>query len=96
MTKITKAPAMANELTSTPISFRILFPTNRKTIIIAPAVIDAFPASICQFLLKAYHNRNRTDNIDNGKKNHKTGNDLFKRKTIKNFHLFVIKNFAKI
>ena len=37
-----KAPATAKELTSIPIRVKMLYPTNRKTIIIKPAIIDAF------------------------------------------------------
>lgn len=45
--KSTKAPATANELTSIPISFRILSPTNKKAAIIKKATIDAFSDWMC-------------------------------------------------
>ena len=44
--KITKAPAIANELTSTPINLSILFPINKNEIINNPATIAAFYDSI--------------------------------------------------
>ena len=37
-----KAPATAKEFTSIPIKFKILFPKNKKAIIITPAIIEAF------------------------------------------------------
>ena len=36
------APATAKEFTSIPITFKMLFPKNKKAIIIIPAIIDAF------------------------------------------------------
>ncbi|MPN10875.1 hypothetical protein SDC9_158172 [bioreactor metagenome] len=44
--KMTKAPAMANEYTSTPMNFRILFPMKRNASINAPATIAALSDSI--------------------------------------------------
>ena len=47
-----KAPATANELTSIPISVKILFPKNKNKIMITPAIREAFSLCICPTFLR--------------------------------------------